>query len=196
MFVQTIQGRLRDPERFRAQGERWNAELRPGATGFLGSTSGVTADGTGFVAVRFASEADARANSERAEQGAWWAEMEPAFADITFRDCADVDELMGGGSDEAGFVQVIQGRVKDQASARQMLHDMTPQLAEDRPDVLGGVMAWHGDDGAFTQIMYFRSEAAARAGEASEADEETDRQYRDIMAAEPTFLDLTDPVYA
>lgn len=193
MFIQTLQGRLRDADLFQRQGERWNAELRPGATGFLGSTSGVTSDGVGFVAARFDSAESARANSERAEQGAWWAETEKAFEEVSFHDCDEVDEMMGGGSDEAGFVQVIQGRVRDQDSARAMLRDAQPRLAEGRPDVLGGVMAWHGDGGGFTQVMYFRSEAEARAGE-GQMDDEVDRQYREAMAAEPTFLDLTDPV--
>ena len=66
-------------------------------------------------------------------------------------------------------------------------------FAEARPDILGGTMAWHGSDGEFTQIMYFTSEEAARSGEVSPAEEAVDAQYRDMMAGEPTFIDLPDP---
>lgn len=194
MFIQTIRGRVRDADLFRAQGERWDAELRPGATGFLGSTWGVSPDGVGFVAARFDSEASARANSERPEQGAWWAATEPAFEEVSFRDSADVDTMLDGGSDAAGFVQVIEGRVHDQDAARAMLRDAEGALRASRPDIVGGVMAWHGDGGGFTQIMYFRSEAEARSGETGEMDEDVDRQYREMMAAEPSFLDLSDPM--
>jgi hypothetical protein len=104
-----------------------------------------------------------------------------------------VDTMMGGGSDDAGFVQVITGRVKDEAAARTMIADAEEQLSSTRPDILGMTMAWHGDGGGFTQLVYFTTEAAARAGERDGADEDIDRQYQDMMAAEPTFIDLTDP---
>ena len=45
MFVQIIEGRTSDAAGLMRMGERWEAELRPGATGFLGATIGVTADG-------------------------------------------------------------------------------------------------------------------------------------------------------
>jgi hypothetical protein len=38
MFVQVIKGRARDAAAFKAQGQRWRDEVRPGAAGFLGST--------------------------------------------------------------------------------------------------------------------------------------------------------------
>jgi hypothetical protein len=97
--------------------------------------------------------------------------------------------MMGGGSDTAGFVQVIEGRAKDRESARRMMRDAEGQLTRDRPEILGGLVAWHGDDGEFTQVVYFRSEDEARAGEAEGADQ----RYQDMMAGEPTFIDLRDP---
>lgn len=193
MFIQIIQGRVRDADRFRAEADRWVTDLKPGATGYRGCTWGLADDGTGFLAARFESEQAAKGNSQRPEQSEWWAGMEPAFDDVTFQDCAEVDTMMGGGSDEAGFVQVIQGRVKDQTAARVMLRDAEGQLAEGRPDILGGLMAWHSNDGDFTQVMYFRSEEKARAGEGSPADAELDNQYQDMMATEPKFIDLRQP---
>src|SRR4051812_35422127 len=118
MFVQIIQGKVRDEERFNREAARWATDLKPGAVGYLGCTWGVATDGTGFVAPRFDSEDSAKANSARPEQGEWWAGMEPAFDGVSFHDCSQIDSMMGGGSDDAGFVQVIQGRVKDQGAAR------------------------------------------------------------------------------
>ena len=57
-------------------GERWISELGADAPGWLGSTAGVTADGEFVVLARFTSAEEAQRNSERPEQGAWWAEME------------------------------------------------------------------------------------------------------------------------
>jgi hypothetical protein len=192
MFIQIIRGALTDPERFQAEASRWGRDLKPGAVGYLGATWGVTADGTGFLAARFDSADSARANSERPEQGEWWAGMEPAFADVSFVDTSDIDTMMGGGSNDAGFVQVIQGRAKDQAAARSMLASVEPELRQARPDIAGVTMAWHGDDGSFTQIVYFDSEGAARGGESGEADD-TARRYEEMMAETPTFLDISDP---
>src|SRR3954451_706037 len=134
MFIQIISGRISDPEHFRSQDERWIDELKPGASGYLGSTSGITPDGVGVVVARFESAAAAKANSERPDQGAWWTDTEKAFEDVDFQDCADVDTMMGGGSDDAGFVQVIRGRVTDQSDARAMLAEADDRLGEMRPD--------------------------------------------------------------
>jgi hypothetical protein len=46
MFVQVIQGHVSDAAQVRAQLDRWVEEVAPGAVGWLGSTSGVTDDGT------------------------------------------------------------------------------------------------------------------------------------------------------
>ena len=69
MFVQIITGTTRDAEAFIVQGAPWNTELRPGATGFLGSTAGVGADGTVVVLARFADEAAAPSELGTARAG-------------------------------------------------------------------------------------------------------------------------------
>ena len=193
MFVQTITGKVRDRDRFVREAERWPAELKPGAKGYLGCTWGIAADGTAFMAARFESADAAKHNADRPEQGEWWKQMEPALDAPEFQDCAMVDTMMGGGSDDAGFVQVIVGRVKDEASARTMLQGAEAQLTTTRPDILGMTMAWHGDGGGFTQLVYFRSEDAARTGERDDSGSDVDRDYQEMMAGEPTFIDLTEP---
>ena len=193
MFVQTITGKVRDPEVFRRESERWAVDLKPGAIGYLGCTWGIGADGTGFLAARFESADAAKQNGERPEQGKWWQGIEPALVDPAFQDCAVVDTMMGGGSDDATFVQVITGRVKDESASRKMIAEAGEQLAQSRPDILGVTMAWHGDGGGFTQLVYFRSEAEARSGERNDSDSELDAQYQEMMATEPSFIDLTEP---
>ena len=89
-------------------------ELGPTAKGWLGSTGGVTDRKELFVLVRFESEEAARANSDRPEQGAWWAELEPLLdGEAAFQDSNEVYVDIRGDLDSAGFVQVMQGQVTD-----------------------------------------------------------------------------------
>ena len=99
MFVQVIEGRVSDREGLHRQMDKWMGDLRPGATGFLGSTAGVTDDGYGIAFARFESAAAAKTNSERPEQGRWWAETEKCFAgEVTFTDSEDVETSLGPGT--------------------------------------------------------------------------------------------------
>ena len=94
MFVQVIEGKLKDQDLLTRQLERWRKEIKPGAKGYLGSTGGATADGRSIAVVRFESEAAARANSERAEQGAWWNETSKAFdGEPNFTESSDTELL-------------------------------------------------------------------------------------------------------
>ena len=103
MFVQIIQGTVTDADALQRSVERWRKEIKPGAHGYLGSTGGVTPDGRGITMVRFESEADAQANSDRPEQSAWWNEASKAFGDdVTFHNSTEIESLLGGGNDAAG----------------------------------------------------------------------------------------------
>ena len=78
------------------------ASYVPGRAGFLGSTGGVTDGGDAVAFARFDTAAHAKANSERPEQGQWWAETEKCFeGEVTFTDSEDVDTLLAGGSNDA-----------------------------------------------------------------------------------------------
>ena len=66
MFVQVIQGQVADAEQARAAFDQWARDLAPGATGWLGSTAGVTEDGRFIALARFESEEAAR-EGERKE---------------------------------------------------------------------------------------------------------------------------------
>jgi len=193
MFIQVIQGKLKDAALFERQIDSWRRDIKPGAKGYLGSTSGTTADGRSITLARFESEAAAKANSERPEQGRWWNETAKAIdGDPTFYDCREVDTMFGGGSNDAGFVQVIQARAKNQEQMRSRSADMEGRLRERRPDILGMVIAWHGD-GGYTQAVYFASEAEARRGEKETEQDQLRKEFMSMMETQPTFFDLTRP---
>ncbi|HEY4397890.1 MAG TPA: hypothetical protein VGO28_09470 [Acidimicrobiia bacterium] len=194
MFVQVIEGRVSDRERLHRQMDRWQMDLRPGATGFLGSTAGVTDDGHGIAFARFESAAAAKANSERPEQGRWWAETEACFAgDVTFTDSDDVETFLGGGSNDAGFVQVMRG-----SADRDQLHALDASMekvaASWRPDIIGGLRIWTGPD-RYTEANYFTSEAEAREGEKQPPPSELAAQAPDFekLMANVEYSDLRDP---
>lgn len=197
MFVQVIRGRSADEARILRALERWETDLRPGAEGFLGSTAGIAGDGQFVLVVRFVDEQAARRNSERDEQGAWWAMTEQAFAGpVTFFDSSEVDVSMGGGSDGAGFVQVLFGR-GERERARQVLAQGEEVLRGERPDIIGGVTAWHAD-GGFIDVAYFKSEAEARAGESQEMSAEGRHLFEQLAIVMPVheYLDLPNPRFA
>jgi hypothetical protein len=194
MFVQIIQARTSDPDGVRRQAAEWHERLRPGAKGYLGTTAGITEDGTLLVLARFTDEAAARANSERPEQGEWWAGMAKHLdGEATFRESSDTDVLFDGGSDDAGFVQVMIGRLKDRAALQAFqTPEMEAQLRAARPDLLGGIEVFL-PDGGYVQAAYFTGEEAARAGEASADFAETQQAYMDLFT-EMAFHDLRDPI--
>ncbi len=196
MFIQVIQGQLADKARLRAAVDRWEAELAPGAEGWLGSTAGVTEDGRSIAIVRFESEEAAQRNSERPEQGEWWAEAAQAFSgEVTFHNSEWVDLDSPGDPADAGFVQVIQGRGSDADRAREIMSEDSETWAAYRPDVLASLVAGHDGD-AYTMIIYFTSEEAAREGEKREMPAELAAKMAEIDSlsiGEPTFYDLKDP---
>jgi len=195
MFVQVIKGHTDDGAGLRQQLERWRTDLKPSAVGFLGSTGGIADDGTFVVVARFTDAASARTNSERPEQGQWWERTE-SFLDgeATFRESTDTTELFDGGSNDAGFVQIMEGRVADRAKAEAFESpEMLDELRAARPDLIGGLRVWF-DDGTFVDVAYFTSEEDARKGEASPEFEQPSDDYMALFD-EMTFVDLRDPFF-
>lgn len=194
MFIQVIQGRTDQPRELRVAMERWVEALAPGAEGWLGLTGGVTEDGRFLVTARFASEEAARRNSDRADQDQWWAETSKLLDDVAFHDCADVETLLGGGSDEAGFVQVMHGRVRDVDRLKELNAEAETMLREHRPDILGLTGAY-ADDGTCTEVVYFTSEARARENEAKEPPADVAARLEEMMSliGDLTYYDLKDP---
>jgi len=193
MFVQVIEGKAKDPDLLQRQGERWQKELKPGAKGYLGHTGGITADGIAIDVVRFESEADARANSDRAEQGAWWNETAKAYdGEPSFSESSDTELLFDGGSNAAGFVQVMKGKVKDPAAFRKWGKEHEAELKKIRPDLIGGVDMYQ-PDGGFVSVAYFTSEAEARKNEGAMAENPMMAEYMSHISGDMQFLDITNP---
>lgn len=196
MFIQVIQARVGDEASLRRTMDRWRDDLLPGAVGFLGSTAGVTDDGRFIALARFESEEAARANSDRPEQGAWWAEMEKCLdGEASFMDCTNVQQFLDGGSDSAGFVQVMVGRSEDVARMHDMFNRHTDALQEARPEVLGGLLLDIGD-GRYVDAIYFSSETAAREGEQKEPPEDVRADLDEGMRlmGDVEYLDLREPI--
>ena len=194
MFVQVIQGRVNDAAGVKETLDNWRSQEGENAIGWLGATAGVSEDGEFVALVRFESEESARANEQRPEQDAFAKEMAGFFdGDVTFIDCREADLILGGGSDDAGFVQIMQGRADREKLASQS-SELEEGLRRMRPDVLGGLMAWHGD-GQFTQAVYFSSEAEAREGESRDLSEEEAAQRDEMLSAFEVerYIDLKEP---
>ncbi len=195
MFIQVMHGRTNDPEALHRRLEKWESELRPGATGYLGSTGGCTSDGSCILIARFDSTEAARRNSERPEQTAWWQETEKLFdGPVMFHDTEDVHLMAHGDLDSAGFVQVMDGHVDDHDRAVALEREADPMLAKVRPDLLGTLTAFYDGDG-FTEVAYFTSETAARRAEAAEMPEDAAamlEEFQRVMHVD-RYFDITEP---
>ncbi|MFI6316863.1 hypothetical protein ACIBG8_05055 [Nonomuraea sp. NPDC050556] len=196
MFIQVIQGHVTDPDATHEALERWHRELAPGSYGWLGTTAGVTDDGTLVAMARFASREAAAHNSARPEQTRWWEETSRLFdGEVAFHDCSDVVLYRGGGADSAGFVQIIEGRVADRDRMRTMLHDAEPVLTVHRPDLIGSESAVD-ESGGYTEAAYFTSEEEAREAERREPPPELREMfeaYMGLFEGELAYFDLRRP---
>lgn len=197
MFVQAIRGKVKDEATAKAAHESWIKEQKPNAVGYLGSTGGVSSAGELVLVARFESEEKARQNSDRPEQGQWWENtMSKVFdGQPTFYDCPIVDVWQGGGSDDAGFVQVIINKVKDVEGMRALGREME-NADMGRDDIIGGADGYTSD-GTNVGVIYFKSETEARAGEKTMGDnpamEEMMEKMGSLTEGEPEFIDLTNP---
>ena len=190
MFIQVLRGRVLDARGLRGQLDTWLKDLSGDAKGWLGSTAGITDDNRFIGAFRFDSAGSAQTNSDRPEQTRWWNETSKYMDTARFWDCDEVDEYRGGGSDDAGFVQVIQGRVVDREAFREAARGLGDS---GRDDVIGGVDAW--DSSRFTEFVYFTSEEEARKGERSEPHTASLEKIWPLTQ-DLEYFDLRDPWFA
>jgi hypothetical protein len=196
VFIQIIQGRCTKQDELRAMADQWVRDVAPNAVGWLGGTYGFTDDDMFVGVVRFDSKEAAAENSRRPEQGQWWGKMEPLFdGPVEFHDCEDVSLMMDGGSDTAGFVQIIRGRVRDMSKLKGMMGPQQVQmLHEMRPELLGGTLAIE-PDGMFTETIAFTDENSARQAEKLEMPAEVASDMEMAMT-DVTYMDLHHPWFA
>jgi hypothetical protein len=195
VFIQIIEGRCTRQDELRTVLDRWPEELGPGADGWLGGTYGFTDDGHFVGVIRFEDRDAAMRNSQRPEQGRWAEEMRAQLdGPAEFHDCDDVTLLFDGGSDDAGFVQVIRGKVDDPDRLRALMTADPTELKRMRPDIIGATLAIE-PNGTFTETVAFRDEATARTGEEVEPPEDVRTELEYAMRG-ATFYDLHHPWFA
>src|SRR3954452_24407909 len=108
MFVQIIKGPVQDAVAVRAVANEWLDRLAAGADGWESTTAGVAADRTLVVVGAFSTAEQAQRNSERPEQGEWFAKFGALFTGpVEFRNCSEVTTVRGAASADADSVQVI-----------------------------------------------------------------------------------------
>ena len=195
MFIQTMEGTTSRPDEVKDRIDTWVRDLMPGAVGYSGSTAGCTDDGHCIMIARFATADDARRNSERPEQDAWWRATADLFdGPVEFHESEEVQVKTHGDVGGATFVQIMEGRVTDRDRAKRLEDRADPLLVEQRPDILGFETAYFGDD-RFLEAIYFTSEAEAREGEQREIPESFASSFEEmqqVMQVEQ-YLDLRDP---
>ena len=190
MFVQIINGKTTNAAALLALGDKWQKDVRPGAIGYLGSTIGVAPDGRFIAIAQFTDEVAAKENGSRPEQDAWYQEFTKVVdGEPTFRESTDTSFLFDGPTEAAGFVQVMETNVTDRAKAEALeSEEMLAQLRQARPDLLGGLRVWLGNQAV--EAAYFSSEADARKGEQSE---EFSGMPEDMGIEVTGYLDLPNP---
>jgi hypothetical protein len=196
MFVQVIEGRVSDPDALQTQLDKWRSDVAPGASGWLGATSGTTEDGRSIAIVRFESEDAARQNEKRPEQDAWWSETAKVFdGEPTFSESNDVEVDQVGDPDQAGFVQVMRGQTSDADRAREIMSDSSFDWKGLRPDILA-MLNINEPDGRWTNVIYFTNEAEAREGESKEMPAEAQAMMEEVMSlsvGDVQYFDLKQP---
>ena len=123
----------------------------------------------------------------------WWSETEQYFdGPVSFLDSTDVDVQVEP-SNDAGFVQVIQSTALDRKRIEEINAEVGPSMTESRPEIVGAVSVWSGDQ--VCDIAYFTTEEAARAGEKKELLEAHRKLFDEWQSLidGPTFLDIKDP---
>jgi hypothetical protein len=172
----------------------WSAAMAD-QEGWLGGTYGFTDDGRFVGVVRFESaEACERLWDDEASKTGWTAAQE-VCEDIEMHESGDVTMMLEGGSDRAGFVQVMRGHVGDPERFRHLASDeMTSMLHQARPEVIGGTLMVE-PDGSFTETIAFTDEDSARKGESSAMPDEV-RSDLEAAFADIEYLDLHRPWFA
>jgi hypothetical protein len=196
VFIQMVQGSCSRQDEMRGLVDDWCATMadRPG---WLGGTYGFTDDDRFLGIVRFDSSAACRESAATPEAAMMWAGAEALFdGTCEIHESEDVSMMLDGGSDDAGFVQVMRGRIADADRFRHLATDteMTSMLHEARPEIIGATVAVE-PDGTFIETIAFTDEESARRGEQLDMPDDV-RADLDASMADVQFLDLHRPWFA
>ena len=196
MFIQMIQGDCSRQDEMRGLVDEW-CGLMADQPGWLGGTYGFTGDGRFVGVVRYETREARDACSALPECAAQWDRILGRFdGGHETHESDDVMIMLDGGSDDAGFVQVMRGRVNNADALRQFALDdeLTGMLHQARPEIIGATMAIE-DDGTFTETVAFTDEASARNGETTHMPEAIVQRMEESMA-DVVFVDLHQPWFA
>ncbi len=188
-FVLLARGPGGDPDVLHRTWDEWHDRLASETADWLGSTGGIASGGEWLAAVRYSSEAAARAAAQ--------AGTGPGFlsGDITVEVTGDVHLVEGNGSPAgARFVQFMRARVPDRRRFEVLEAAAGDRFAAVRRDFLAGLRAWTGPD-RLTVVDWFTSEADARAGEAIDLPADLGALFGEWMSLlhDVEWYDLTQP---
>jgi hypothetical protein len=160
--VQYVEARVTDrDEALRGLDRLSRAVPRPAS-----GVGGVTGDGRLLVVLHHQMEESALGTG----LPGWWEELKPACTgEPRVHPAKEVTPFVHALPTQAGFAQVIRARVADRAAFERVLAADAEWLARERPEISGGMLAWH-DAEHMTLVVCFRDEASARAGEAKNAE--------------------------
>ena len=98
-----------------------------------------------------------------------------------------------GGSDDAGFMQVMEGHTSD-ADRRDVMRRYADGMHAMRPEIIGATIALRGD-GAFIETVYFTSEEEARQRQSMPPPPDMAKamQEEQQLMDNITYLDLHQP---
>lgn len=149
--------------------------------------AGVTDDGRLVALLHVPADAQERA----AGRAPWWAELQPAIAEDPHVDPAvEMGVFVSAIPPRSGFAQVMRAHVTDRPAFERVLAADAEWLARERPEIVGGALAWHGPD-RFTLVVCFTDEASARAGEAKNT--ESPGADIDELMHDVSYDELRDP---
>jgi hypothetical protein len=195
MLIQMVQGRCSRQDEMRGLVDDWCSAMAD-QPGWLGGTYGFTDDDRFIGVVRFDSLEACRDAATMDGAGLWWAGAEALCnGSCQIDEAQDVSMMLEGGSDDAGFVQVMRGQVTDADKLRHLMSDeMTSMLHQARPEILGATLAIE-PDGHFVETVAFTDESSARKGEQTEMPDDVRAELESAMA-EVEYLDLHRPWFA
>ena len=195
MFVQIIQGHVRDPEQVKAAIDAWVRDLSPGADGWINSTGGVTDDGQfiGLACFTDLNRPTATANGpSRASGGS----ARRSSSTARSRSTTPTTWSPTTRATRTGrFVQIVQGQGRDRDRALTLLLRDSDEWARFRPEVLGTTACSYGD-GEYTVAVYFTNEQDARAAERKQLPPhlaEEMAEVRRLQVRETSYFDLHTP---
>lgn len=197
-FVRFGCGQATDVDALRSRWDAGHADLVAAADGWLGTSAGTTPGGHWVAAIAYRSGAAARNAEASPAYQAWWDGVRD-FVDgpVVVEETADVHLWVPpgrSGRGPAGFVQVMRATVGDRARFEAIEEAVGDRFAALRPDVLGGLRAWHGPQ-RVTVVDWFTSEAEARAGEARPVPDDLRDQFSAWLAELDgvAWFDLSEP---